>query len=297
MELGFVEEVEDPQELTSSYYPSKVGGKPAWLDQFILPSVDVLTCKKCGKSLVHLLQIQSSSCPAHEIDHHRTIFIFICADFRCHSPGNTASFMVLRCELHNAIENPNLMAEVSKSGSSVCSSDKPLDNGCSLSDNSSPHTRLAPSLCIVCGIAGPMKCGKCKKMHYCSRGHQVHDWKAGHKQLCAELMEGNDSLDYIPSVGVVLRELEIVTELEPSKYLEEKKERSEQERMNDYHKYLQENQEGRKEVASLEELEKAAATPQKKDKQFRAFKKCISLEPTQVSLLSTSLEPEICGTF
>lgn len=39
-------------------------------------------------------------------------------------------------------------------------------------------------ICHVCGLAAPSKCSKCKKINYCSRAHQIHDWKNGHKQSC-----------------------------------------------------------------------------------------------------------------
>ena len=44
VELGFVEEAEDPEQLTSPHFPSKVGGKPAWLDNAHLPRPEDTEC-------------------------------------------------------------------------------------------------------------------------------------------------------------------------------------------------------------------------------------------------------------
>ena len=302
-----MEEVEDPEELTSPYYPSKVGGKPAWLDLFRIPTVEILTCIKCGKTLIHLLQIQSSSL-SDEIDYHRTVFLFVCADERCHSPGDSSSFVVLRCELGTNIKSVSNVTSVSNTGScdkldcegpdnqgnknsSTCTSDTenktfPVAHGDLPKDEVDPKV---PALCIVCGNIGLRHCGNCKQVHYCCREHQVHDWKVGHKQICADLASGKLSpkfIDYNASVGVVFPELDIVTELEPSVCKERKEERSEEERMKDYNKFVKENQRGRvEEIVTAEELEKVASTSTKIDKQFRAFKKRISVEPTQVSKL------------
>lgn len=49
---------------------------------------------------------------------------------------------------------------------------------------------LPPLLCVVCGCLGPKKCGRCKQVSYCSRQHQIHDWKSGHKLFCSDLASG-----------------------------------------------------------------------------------------------------------
>ena len=289
MELGFVEDVENPEELTCAYYPSKVGGRVAWLDVSRIPGVEILTCRKCGKTLIHLLQIQSSPSPSAQSDYHRALFLFVCPDFKCHSPGDSSSFLVLRCEL----DERNSRHGVDTEGGSLRSDslvEPANDDGSpeivSNTSGQSVGSNEAPFLCVVCGSLGPKHCGKCKRVHYCSRNHQVHDWRAGHKQVCSDIAEGKRSpcsLDYDPSLGVALPELEIVTELEPT-VSEREEERNEEERMKDYHKFLEENRLGRgSEAASVEELEKMASTEKESNKRFRAFKKRVSVEPTQVS--------------
>lgn len=71
--------------------------------------------------------------------------------------------------------------------------------------------------CKVCGLLAPSHCAKCKNASYCSRTHQVLDWKAGHKQQCnAEEAPGenNTVATAVGSNGVLFPEFELVTETE-----------------------------------------------------------------------------------
>lgn len=54
--LGFLEEAERWR-LLSPQFPSKVGGKPAWLSLRGLPEVPQLECEMCRLPLVFLLQV------------------------------------------------------------------------------------------------------------------------------------------------------------------------------------------------------------------------------------------------
>lgn len=60
IDLGFAEECE-PWLLTNTYFPSKIGGRPAWLDLENLPKPDEIKCLKCSESLVFLCQVRRSS--------------------------------------------------------------------------------------------------------------------------------------------------------------------------------------------------------------------------------------------
>ncbi|KAL7544474.1 hypothetical protein ACHAWF_007856 [Thalassiosira exigua] len=44
----------------------------------------------------------------------------------------------------------------------------------------------APNSCAVCGSPAPNRCKRCKSIWYCSRDHQVSDWKA-HKARCKSI--------------------------------------------------------------------------------------------------------------
>lgn len=98
VELGFVEESQDPKDFSSSSFPSKVGGKPVWLDPVHLPSPDNVSCKECERPCVLLLQVYAphTDDPA---SYHRTLYVFMCTDPKCSKPGSTKPFRVLRCQL------------------------------------------------------------------------------------------------------------------------------------------------------------------------------------------------------
>lgn len=54
--LGFLEDAE-PWRLLSPQFPSKVGGKPAWLSFRGLPELQELECEMCHLPMVFLLQV------------------------------------------------------------------------------------------------------------------------------------------------------------------------------------------------------------------------------------------------
>lgn len=48
-----------------------------------------------------------------------------------------------------------------------------------------PKTFEKPTECVICGLAGTKKCGRCQAVHYCSREHQMVDWNmCRHKEFC-----------------------------------------------------------------------------------------------------------------
>lgn len=56
IDLGFVEECESWL-LVNKFFPSKVGGKPAWLDLKNIPKAKELECDQCKEPLVFLCQV------------------------------------------------------------------------------------------------------------------------------------------------------------------------------------------------------------------------------------------------
>lgn len=56
VELGFAEEA-PAWRLRSEQFPSKVGGRPAWLGLAELPGPGALACARCGRPLAFLLQV------------------------------------------------------------------------------------------------------------------------------------------------------------------------------------------------------------------------------------------------
>lgn len=56
VDLGFLEKCE-PWLLKNKFFPSKVGGLPAWLELENLPDIKDLQCKQCQNELVFLCQV------------------------------------------------------------------------------------------------------------------------------------------------------------------------------------------------------------------------------------------------
>eukprot|EP00656_Telonema_subtile_P034313 TRINITY_DN38413_c0_g1_i1.p1 TRINITY_DN38413_c0_g1~~TRINITY_DN38413_c0_g1_i1.p1 ORF type:complete len:184 (-),score=26.90 TRINITY_DN38413_c0_g1_i1:41-592(-) len=38
--------------------------------------------------------------------------------------------------------------------------------------------------CAHCNQRGALRCGRCRRVHYCTKDHQRLHWKAGHRQEC-----------------------------------------------------------------------------------------------------------------
>lgn len=88
--LGFLEEAESWQ-LLSNQFPSKVGGRPAWLSQLDLPSLPELLCEKCKLPTVFLLQVYAPI-PRNEQCFHRTLFVFCCKTPACYTRNDSKCF-------------------------------------------------------------------------------------------------------------------------------------------------------------------------------------------------------------
>ncbi|XP_034284278.1 programmed cell death protein 2 isoform X2 [Pantherophis guttatus] len=126
-------------------------------------------------------------------------------------------------------------------------------------------------LCRVCGCLGPSTCSKCHKAHYCSKDHQIKDWKAGHKVSCLQ------PEDVIPDHKFLFPEYEIVREHEEldSAIVND----TEQEDLGKNEDTTTDEASELLEDMSLEMMAKHE-TPE--DRIFQIFKERISLEPEQV---------------
>ena len=184
VELGFAEECDDPEEFSSGNFPSKIGGKPVWLDPAFLPPPNKLSCLECQKPCVLLLQVYAPHTDDPET-YHRTLFVFMCTNSQCFKQGSSNPFKVFRCQLSK--QNP-YYADVS------IESDSEPNSLEALHDSSKLLTDVPlslPSLCCVCGSPGPSRCGQCLSVNYCSSYHQLIHWKNGHKVDCKEIASGD----------------------------------------------------------------------------------------------------------
>ena len=180
VELGFAEEIGDDAvrklQMTSAFFPSKIGGTPAWLNLQELPNSSCMVCKICLKPMAFLLQVYAPM--PHDQSFHRTIFVFCCKDGNCHSKNYTDCFLVLRNQLKrdNKFYSYNPPPELDEINE--------LSMEC-VAEEFKPKTWIG--LCDVCGYKGDKKCSKCHVAQYCGREHQTVDWKSGHKNLCPKL--------------------------------------------------------------------------------------------------------------
>lgn len=203
VELGFLEECES-WKLESRLFPSKVGGKPAWLSLKMLPSAEQLKCNKCKYTMIFLCQIYA---PYEDCDEnsdiwinnfHRTVYVFICRNSKCNDRNTTENIAVFR----NNIPRMNDFYPY----------DPPEEKPDSTFD-----VRKFTSLCNTCGVFAEKRCSKCKMIFYCTREHQVIDWKNGHKEICLNQSLLNDtSLSHI-----LFSEWELITETEQIESKEE----------------------------------------------------------------------------
>ena len=318
VELGFLEKVENSEDLDSSHFPSKVGGKPAWLGPSVIPSSQEVACNVCSKPMTFLLQIHAPL-PDIPAAFHRMLFLFMCLNSSCHQKNGSQVFCMFRCQLpehslSNTVDAKEKATGLTDEGVNVLSTRKcgtdgeehecprlsgingslsllkpleemkiPSDEGGSKCVGMKSHS--PPTLCVVCGCLGPKKCSRCKMVHYCSREHQSHDWKLGHKLYCSDLASGKcqiSKLTYEPSSGVALPEFEIVTEDEPEVKIKPH-ERSEEDRMKDYYKYVQsEKYPGHITGDNAGQIVGKGQSKGKPDKVFNTFKQRVSIEPEQV---------------
>ncbi len=218
VELGFLEETESWR-LESDYFPSKVGGKPAWLALENLPSADDLACTVCRKPCIFLLQVYA---PFEEKVQcfHRILFVFVCKDPKCCKQNKFDNFKVFRSQLPR--ENKYYSSEAPDQ-----------DNF----DSTKPHPSAAQyqDLCLVCGTPGAKQCGKCHRATYCGKGHQTIDWKAGHKKICNPEEESVK----ISANSSLFPQYELVTEPED---LPDKQEKSDEQKMKEYAEFLKSDQ-------------------------------------------------------
>ncbi|XP_051854168.1 programmed cell death protein 2 [Antechinus flavipes] len=263
VELGFA--VEAPGwRLQSEQFPSKVGGRPAWLSECDLPGPAELACPLCSRPLAFLLQLYAPL-PDRADAFHRSLFVFCCREPPC-----CAALRVFRNQLprkndHYSYEPP---------------SEEPPDEK---DDSPSVQLRSGVHLCRVCGCLGPKVCSKCHKAHYCSKDHQTLDWKLAHKQSCTTSDNLNSA---VPDHKFLFPEYEIVIEteeLEPddvSDCIPQDLEKCEDSELI-----------GTMDEALEAELDSIAKHESREDEIFQKFKTQIALEPDQILRYGRGIDP------
>eukprot|EP00252_Welwitschia_mirabilis_P018681 TRINITY_DN4161_c0_g1_i2.p1 TRINITY_DN4161_c0_g1~~TRINITY_DN4161_c0_g1_i2.p1 ORF type:complete len:407 (+),score=80.26 TRINITY_DN4161_c0_g1_i2:424-1644(+) len=176
--LGFAQKPQNPRLLERYFFPSKAGGKPAWLDPVNIPEEESSRCDICGNPLQFLMQVYAPI-EGKEYAFHRTLFVFMCPSMTClqqdqqeqrkfQSRESKRSVKVFRCQLPRA--NP------------FYSMDPPKE------EEYGPTLPVGVPLCSWCGTwKGRKVCSGCKSARYCSRQHQVDHWRKHHATECHQI--------------------------------------------------------------------------------------------------------------
>lgn len=173
VDLGFVDK--SCKLLDSRFFPSKVGGKPAWLDLKNIPEAKDIICDECNQPRYFLCQIY---CPYNEKDNgfHRTLYVFMCLSKDCFQPNSYKNFLVFRSQL------PRINPYYPDTPPVEELSWRP-DINCS---------KFGVKLCDMCGIrSSDIACDSCDKA-YCSDVHKV-----AHKNCSS-----NDTSALLPEYGL-----------------------------------------------------------------------------------------------
>ncbi|KAL0840367.1 hypothetical protein ABMA28_015627 [Loxostege sticticalis] len=260
VDIGFLEEKSNWQ-LHPRFFPSKVGGKPAWLDLQNLPNPSQLICKKCSEPLIFLCQVYA---PYEEQNDtfHRTVFIFICRNGSCCRTNSSENFVVLRCQLGRKNDFYSF---------------EPYNEN---EDEEFPMDKY-PKLCNICGSKAPSHCSKCKKSYYCSRKHQILDWQKGHKEIC-QGQEASNKLPYfiVTEAGksILFKEWDLAVDEEDQANVSDVDVNKEMDKLRTL---MQEKRAGTLCDVSDDELEQYT-NKMPEDKVFKKFNKRIARHPEQV---------------
>ncbi|XP_035685421.1 programmed cell death protein 2-like [Branchiostoma floridae] len=268
VDLGFVEET-DSWRLLSRFFPSKVGGKPAWLALKSVPTACELDCGVCGKPTVFLLQVYSPRTDQTTC-FHRTVFVFCCRNPPCHARNSATPFRVYRSQLPRQNDFYDF---------------EPPDEDTPSSEAEVLQAEKEYNLCCVCGCGGAKACSRCHQVRYCSKEHQVLDWRAGHKAACG----AEDGILPMARVQLLFPEFDLVTEPEEWEEGEgdgEDAGEDKEEKLREYEDYMRQlrHNQDRAGGSDLQEkdLEAAARQETEEDQQFSVFRRRVRKEPEQV---------------
>ncbi|XP_017017030.1 programmed cell death protein 2 [Drosophila kikkawai] len=255
IDLGFAEKRDDANWLTNRYFPSKLGGQPAWLELDSLPPPSQLQCSKCKAPKSFLAQLYAPY--EDDFNFHRSIYVFLCRNPDCQQAQSAGNFTVLRSQL--PLKNK------------FFSEEDPDDEGDPL-----PAIPCLKKLCAACGCHAPHACAKCKAIHYCSAEHQRAHWPR-HKLNCGSSAEvTREAL-----IKVEFPEFEIVMDSNPTKASEDDKD--DDARLAEFQELEASGKTGDLSNVSEAEMDKYFGnTAAADDKTFRQFKKQTAAEPEQI---------------
>ncbi|XP_016974744.1 programmed cell death protein 2 [Drosophila rhopaloa] len=255
IDLGFAEKSDDAAWLSNRYFPSKLGGQPAWLELEVLPTTSQLQCSKCQAPKSFLVQLYAPF--EDEFNFHRSIYVFLCRNPDCQEPQSAGNFTVLRSQLPQK--------------NKFFSEEEPSDVGDPL-----PAISCLKKLCAACGCHAPHACSKCKAIHYCSAEHQRAHWPQ-HKPNCGASAGPTSK----PLTHIVFPEFEIVMDTNPIE--SGKDDKDDEARLAEFQELEASGQTGDLSNVPEAEMDKYFGnTATADDKTFRQFKKQTAAEPDQI---------------
>lgn len=265
--LGFLEEAE-AWRLLSPQFPSKVGGKPAWLSQKGLPSGSELECGICRQPMVFLLQLYAPT-SSQDTCFHRTLFVFCCKTPECYTSNNSTCMKVFRSQLPRRNEFYNFDPPPE---------DEPPP---SPEEDWGVLSISGVKLCWVCGCPGNKSCSRCHSVTYCGKHHQTLHWKHRHKKECC-----SHETSVSTTCPFLFPETELVTE--PEEVQEDDSNKTEEEECSPQER---ENNHSLTEILDEADLEEMALHETEDNKMFQHFKRKIAPEPYQVVRYSRGGSP------
>jgi len=285
-DLGFLESIDpsDSWQLESRFFPSKLGGKPAWLNLKNLPSSSQILCPSCSIPRSFLCQLYANIDDKPDC-FHRTLFIFMCRSNKCHkeNPRNEKNvFLVLRSQLSRS--NP------------FYSYNPPPEtlNEKKMWEKDADVTKFT-NICRLCGCSsensGGGKCSACGKVQYCHPYHQKIDWKARHKKECKKQSNTSSYVDHKELEKILFRQWEIVMESDDDESSIDSSDEENSDEENE--KDIETMQALNKKTKHLdtEELSKYMGNEMMLDKYYSRFKDTIKMSPEQVIRYQRSASP------
>ncbi|KAI9596358.1 programmed cell death protein 2 [Syncephalis fuscata] len=228
IQLGFAERVdEDEREEAFSYesFPSKIGGRPVWLNPTKPLAAARVLCGVCKDPMTFLLQLYApEDQPAEAF--HRTIYVYCCPKGACHQKSWRDCFRVLRSQLpqDNSFYKKRASTKDTPTNKTNNKNDDDGDwnaNDEDLTDDEAPVWQLncnPATECVLCGLNGSKQCARCHAVSYCARPHQILDWTVGgHREQCGKTTPDiDDPLMKTRREKCLFDEREIVSEPEGS---------------------------------------------------------------------------------
>jgi len=287
VELGYVEPCSDRYNFAPENFPSKVGGRPVWLNSQNPLSPEEIVCPRCENQLKFLCQIYSPREDLPDNAWHRTYYVYVCEEAGCFwTPG---ALRVFRYQIPQ--ENEIYPSELPEENSEENSEEDPTF-----------EETLTLGQCVVCSLKAEKTCSQCHEFSYCCRDHQSKHWNRGHRNLCGHRNKLGNLIETAETIRCNLEkfsfpEFEIIFEPEPEKEEEELDEHV-QRILKKYEKSILKN-EDQAEPEILEAFAKEQ-TQLEHDDVFLDFQERCSLSPEQVfrfpESTATNAEPLWCGS-